>query len=728
MSGNYLAPDDVSPAHARQVLDFLNSAQTAREIADRVEIPGELDIGERLAARILARRQELGGFEDLQQIADVPLIGPERFTEIVITLSDARPLPSAETTIARLAAELDQLRRQVAALQTAPGRTSKVSIRALQGQSYLGEAINLVVQVTDPTGTRPVVDAPVTLVATWGRLRAVDGTRLREGSSLVTRTDDVGMARALLYPPTSEDLLPSQQASLQNALGLLSRTATAPHELEDGLREVARQYRWHGNPDLRSAVDIYFRDFGRGLVESVNHHDYLAGWMHQEATILAMVGGAGATSIGAPAGGAGPTHGEGTGPHGAESASAESISGIEVSAALTLRIRNWLGAFLEVLQTLTDSEARLSDDLREAVGSEEAGALLGRVYLRLNDYVVEQRGVMGEFVGQRLAERSLRDFLQNDIAELPVDLQRAVIPSLQVASRTVKSAGTQVLAAVGETRKELRKEILTRPGDHGLIDDLNTRIDGLDGRIGEMIDTATFSAFQRQLDGRFDAKVDQAAFTGLQQNIDARLANKVDQAVFVDFRQQLELDLGNRVTIEDLAGFETRFNANLDRKVDQTTFVDFRDRIEFDIGLKVDVTTFDTFSRTTRADLAGKASLDAFNGFQQALEADLAGKADGALFDSFRNETAAGLARKADAAAVDGVRRDLGLAIDGFNLVLEDKAGLADIAAIDERVARVGGEMAQLKGASTRLDRQVATLNSSLSRIDQDVTTLRTRR
>ena len=40
-----LEPQDLTPAQAARVLDFLNSAASAAEIAAKVEFPGELDIG-----------------------------------------------------------------------------------------------------------------------------------------------------------------------------------------------------------------------------------------------------------------------------------------------------------------------------------------------------------------------------------------------------------------------------------------------------------------------------------------------------------------------------------------------------------------------------------------------------------------------------------------------------------------------------------------------------------
>lgn len=79
----YINPEDVQIEKAKWILAFLNSAKTAQEIADAVEIPRERDVGIRVARNILARREELGGFRNLKQIADVPQVGPERFTEIV---------------------------------------------------------------------------------------------------------------------------------------------------------------------------------------------------------------------------------------------------------------------------------------------------------------------------------------------------------------------------------------------------------------------------------------------------------------------------------------------------------------------------------------------------------------------------------------------------------------------------------------------------------------------
>ena len=82
-------PQDVPEFKAERVLQFLNTAKTANEIAETIEIPGERDVGIRLAQKILDRRRELGSFKNLTELAEVPQVGPKRFTQIVDVLGDS---------------------------------------------------------------------------------------------------------------------------------------------------------------------------------------------------------------------------------------------------------------------------------------------------------------------------------------------------------------------------------------------------------------------------------------------------------------------------------------------------------------------------------------------------------------------------------------------------------------------------------------------------------------
>lgn len=79
-------PEDVPKEQAKIILEFLNTAETAAEIAEAIEFPGERDVGTNVAQNILDKRAELGTFRDLNQVDAVRQVGPERFSQIVRSL------------------------------------------------------------------------------------------------------------------------------------------------------------------------------------------------------------------------------------------------------------------------------------------------------------------------------------------------------------------------------------------------------------------------------------------------------------------------------------------------------------------------------------------------------------------------------------------------------------------------------------------------------------------
>ena len=101
---NYIRPEDVSANDAARVLTFLNTAKSAEEIAEAVEISGERDVGIKVAQNILEKRAQLGSFSSLAEVNDVSQVGPERFTEIIITLRDRE--------VQQLLVEIEQQRQQ----------------------------------------------------------------------------------------------------------------------------------------------------------------------------------------------------------------------------------------------------------------------------------------------------------------------------------------------------------------------------------------------------------------------------------------------------------------------------------------------------------------------------------------------------------------------------------------------------------------------------------------
>ena len=81
-----IRPEDVKPEEAKWVLSILNAAEEAQQLADVIEIPGRRDVGISTARSILDRRNQLGGFKSLSELASVPQVGPVRFSQIITAL------------------------------------------------------------------------------------------------------------------------------------------------------------------------------------------------------------------------------------------------------------------------------------------------------------------------------------------------------------------------------------------------------------------------------------------------------------------------------------------------------------------------------------------------------------------------------------------------------------------------------------------------------------------
>ena len=495
----YIRPEDVGPEVAQRVLVFLNSAQTAEQIAGAVEIPDERDVGIRVGQRILDRRNELGAFTSLQQVAEVPQVGPERFTEIIVTLGAPETPQHPATPQAPLLQEVRALRETIEALQLALGSRYRAELRSLQERPFLGQPVTIVATVTDLGGGTPS-DTPVTFAATWGRLRAAGGLTVQQGGSATARTGADGTARVTLYPPTSEDLSGPQQKALETKLRLLDNDALTPSDSVSGLSEMVRGYRWEANVDFRRAVDIYFRDFRQGLLDTINSRDYMRAWSYFDSTVTVSVrGGASETAV------------QGT-------------------ASLTLHFKDWLAPWLETYLALSESESTLGDDLKDAKQrGGEAGNLVQDIYGRVRDFVAGQRGLVGEYAGRKVAGASLERFLDSELGDLPLEDRISLFPALKVAADTVDTAGLNVLTAVDQTRTELRQEFSGKIGriDADSIDVLVTRLDEVEGRLGEKLDAEEFDGFRTQINSQVADKVDRTAF-------ESALSAKVDSTTLTN--------------------------------------------------------------------------------------------------------------------------------------------------------------------------------------------------
>lgn len=80
---------NVNSEISSKILDRLNSLNSAEQIASVVATyAGQMVLSIRIAQRIISRKEELGRFQDLQQVAAVPGIGDRKFTSIINALGD----------------------------------------------------------------------------------------------------------------------------------------------------------------------------------------------------------------------------------------------------------------------------------------------------------------------------------------------------------------------------------------------------------------------------------------------------------------------------------------------------------------------------------------------------------------------------------------------------------------------------------------------------------------
>lgn len=680
-----IRPEDVSTVDARKVLAFLNAAQTAEQIAETVEFIDERDVGIRVAQRLLERRQELGTFMNLQQVAEVPQVGPERFTEIVTALSGLESSRRTDATALQpqLLQEIRELRKTVKVLRSALDTRHRVTLRPLQDQPFLGQPITIVATVTDVQGTTPRVGTPVTFAATWGVLRSAGDLTVQQGNTVTARTSADGTAKVTLLPPTSEDLSAPQQAALETVLRSLDTDAPTPRETESGLQEMVQHYRWEANVDFRRAVDIYFRDFRHQLLDTINYHDYMRTWSYFDATVLVFV--------------REDTNGD------------TPNTSVQGTAALTMHFKDWLGPWLETYLVLSESESTLGDDLKNAKQqNEEAGVLVQDVYGHVRDFVTGQRGLVGEYAGRKIAETSLGKFLDSELDDLPLDTRVALFPALRVAANTIDTSDVNVLTAVGQTRADLRQELGTKIGkvETETINVLTAHVDSLQEQLNGKADETDLSGLQVEVNNQLAAKADRTtldevvdqAQTELRQEVNSKLAQKVDVATFSDQVDQLDAKIAGVVAerIDTLA----RSVEELSTKITE---------VETE---SIEVLT--TRVENIQVQLDGKVDVATFN---DAMET----KVDAVEFDSFKTEVSSELTTKVDAAAFDAALATKADETDLNNLQIEVN-NKVDAGAFDQALAQKVDATAFNTALASKVDS--TTFTTRLNTLQGKVSTL----
>lgn len=414
----YLQPSDLSAVQAARVLDFLNAATSAEQLARDIEFPREPDIGVRLGQRLLDARAAVGGsFTDILQVRAVRLIGPERFTEICVA---ALGLDTARWVELFYGGET---------LAT-PTETGLVLSMALDPQdAWLGEPRTLRLQVNDHGGT-PRAGVAVTVQASLGRLVYLYGFHRIEGQAVTVLTGSDGSAELELLTPPTEPLTENQQAALETALAGLDPRAAHPLALEAGLKAMAEAYLRDRSYSLRTAIDLYVRDAHGAAVDTISRARWKLAWPVDSGLIQADV-----------------LDAEGRG---------SSLARAVRTATWIDWVEPWTSFLADVLEGGTPLEQELA--ARASTGD---GALLDGLLNLAQTRLAGHAGRAAEWIGKRQLEAAVDRFIGGGVETLPVEARDAVVSQLGVAAAEVspRSLGSYTLDTA--TRADLGQRIDT---------------------------------------------------------------------------------------------------------------------------------------------------------------------------------------------------------------------------------------------------------------------------
>lgn len=413
----YIQPTDLSAAQAQQVLDFLNRATSAEQLARDIEFPHEPDIGVKLGQRLLDARAALGGqFTDILQVRSVRLIGPERFTEICITALGLMPERWVEVFYG-------------GSPMGVPTETGlAVSLDVLPQPAWLGQPLTVTVRVRDLGGTARAGVA-VTLQTGVGRFAYQFGFSHIEGQAVTVLTGSDGSAEVDLITPPAEPLSEIQQSALEVALAHLDAAANDPLKLEADFRRMAADYTLERNYNLRRAIDIYVRERRDAMVNSLNPGRWRMAWPIDSGLIQA--------DALSPDGGGGST----------------------ARAVATVTWKNWIGAWLEFLGDVLRDSTQLDARLGSAGQATQGEALLGNLLLETQRALVSRPGLSAEWVGKRAVEEAVKKFVGGDLTKLAPSAQAAVVSELEVAAAGVGKTNLGSYTLVSKTKAELVGQI-----------------------------------------------------------------------------------------------------------------------------------------------------------------------------------------------------------------------------------------------------------------------------
>lgn len=475
MAEIFLSPEDISANDTLIVLAFLNTVKSAKEIAARIEIPNELDIGVKLGQRILDAREQLSGrFSNLHELMNVPLIGSERFTEVVTEAlhKSALEILTAQTSnqneqLVSVSAQLNALKQWASEFENLNTNRYRVEISALDDTPYLGEVIPIRIRVWDRNRNTPKANLPLTIETNWGTLRSHRGLQLKQGSVITGHTSVGGEIHCLLYTPTVEPLTEAQQNELNLALAKLTHGSDVPEQARESFQTLAFQYQHPLNVDLRKAIDIHYKSRQDRIADSVNLPASVYSWVYEQALIRVY----------------------------AHPQSEEEKSTVLAMSALPIEYRDWLSPWSHVYkESLVEGDSLKAGLAAALVYSEDEKGVVGHLMSNVHSFIASQNGLIGERIGQQASQEVLTRLLASDQESLTPNTKASLHAILGQGSSAITASGVgianEVALDVGRSSKLSSDTIANLEAVNSRIDGLQSSYNGMNSRVGN-IESAT---------------------------------------------------------------------------------------------------------------------------------------------------------------------------------------------------------------------------------------------
>ena len=495
MATVYLEPQDLTPAQAARVLTLLNGAASAQALAAAIEIPGEIDIGVRLAQRLLDARAALGGrFTDLGQVRAVRLIGPERFTEICAAALglDPRRWITQLGNFTDRQAELEARLARLAALADgtlAQREGARLDLTAQPQPLWLGQALDVRLVCTDAAG-RPLPGRRVTVTTSTGTLEVAFGYAVTRAAGVAVRTGADGSARLTLRLTPPDGLTAEQQALLEGALDTLDPQAESAADLGPALAALAQVYTRERAGTLRAALDLYARQYRAVFVDRLNFGGAGVAFPLETSVLRADL-------------------------HGSDSAASLA------HAVCVAHHRNWVGAWLDALGEYVAGRAALDAAFGDAARRGATGQrLVDDLVAEAQVYIAGLPGIAAQWAAQRRVDTAMQRYLARETANLDLPTRQGLFAQLTDAARQITPESRGTLAAVAQVKAELGTRIEQVGGISGaLADEMRGLRTEVVARAEDVSRTAATVAQQAA-----QVQADRAAVNADRQRVDTRTA------------------------------------------------------------------------------------------------------------------------------------------------------------------------------------------------------------